>query len=79
VPTAKFLKPSTAARRYEEYRSEMFNRHAAARAVASTPAVPESISPTTIAMVAVAAPRPAGREVPTSSTGLTTCWHRRCT
>jgi hypothetical protein len=39
--TAKFLKSLTA-RQHEEYRSKLFNRHAAARAIAMTPAEPVS-------------------------------------
>lgn len=48
--TAKFLKPSTDADREMRYRSKLLNRHAAARAVASTPAAPESIPPEDSAM-----------------------------
>jgi hypothetical protein len=61
--TAKFLKSLTAARHHEEYRSKLLDRHAAARAIATTPAEPESISPMTIALVSVADLRATSAEV----------------
>jgi hypothetical protein len=52
--TSSFLKPSTAAGRETRYRSQLFNHRAAARAIAMTPAEPESISAMTVALIAVA-------------------------